>query len=229
MTNYDPNQGAPGAPYASYPPPPPSYPPQPPAAGGRTNGLAVASLVLGIVWLCGVGSILALVFGAMALSRIKRTGEGGRGLAIAGIVLGSIGAVMLVISVAAIAGSGGDDDSDTSTGTTEAGQTTEDGPETDSNNEENPPPEDINDDTSCTTEAGLGPVARGTLTNHSSGLSGYLISVGFLDAAGTRVAEGTAIVNNVQAGQTANWEAPAFDPSVQFETCEVVSVERLAQ
>jgi uncharacterized protein DUF4190 len=228
MTNYDPT-GAPNAPYPSYPPPPPS-PPAGYPTGGRTNGLAVASLVLGIVWLCGVGSILALVLGFMALGRIKRTGEGGRGMAIAGIVLGTIGAVVLVISIAAIAGSSSSDDDDTSTGTTAANETTaDDGPETDSNNTDNPPPADINGEPDCTTDPALGPIARGTLTNHSSGLSGYLISVGFLDAAGTRVAEGTAIVNNVQADQTANWEASALDPGVQFDTCEVVSVERLAQ
>jgi uncharacterized protein DUF4190 len=219
---YNPYQGAPSAPYQSYPPQPPSYPPP---AGSRTNGLAVASLVLGIVWLCGVGSILALIFGFVALGRIKRTGEGGRGLAIAGIVLGSIGAVMLVISIAAIAGSSSDDD--TSSDTTAAA--TDDGPETDSGNTEHPPPADINGEPDCTTDPALGPIARGTLTNHSSELSGYMISVDFEDGTGTRVAAGTAIVNNVQAGQTANWEAAALDPDVQFETCEVVSVERLAQ
>jgi hypothetical protein len=228
MSNYDPNAGAPSAPYPSYPPPSPSYPPPPPA-GSRTNGLAVASLVLGIVWLCGVGSILALIFGCVALSRIKRTGEGGRGMAIAGIVLGSIGAIVLVISIAALASSGDDDDTsnDSSSDTTAAA--TDAGPETDSNNTEHPPPADINGEPDCTTDPALGPVARGTLTNHSSELSGYMISVDFEDGAGTRVAEGTAFVNNVQPNQTANWEASSLEPDVQFETCEIVSVERLAQ
>lgn len=57
----------------------------------RNNALAIASLVLGIIWICGIGSILALILGIVALSQIKKTGAGGRGLAIAGIVLGALG------------------------------------------------------------------------------------------------------------------------------------------
>lgn len=63
----------------------------------KTNGLAVASLVLGIVWLYWIGSILALVFGYRAKNQIDRSGgrEGGRGLAVAGIVLGWVGMAFL--------------------------------------------------------------------------------------------------------------------------------------
>ena len=59
----------------------------------RTSGLAIASLVLGILWLCGVGSLLATIFGAVALSQISRSrGQiEGKGLAVAGLVLGIIG------------------------------------------------------------------------------------------------------------------------------------------
>lgn len=68
-----------------------------------TNGFAVASLVLGIVWFWGIGSILALVFGYVAKSQIdqSRGAEGGRGMAIAGIVLGWVGVagVLLVIAL----------------------------------------------------------------------------------------------------------------------------------
>lgn len=145
------------------------------------------------------------------------------------LIGGAVVAVILlvvVISVIAVIASGGDEDD--GDGDTAGTETTAAGPETNSGNEENPPPEDLDGEPTCTTEAGLGPVARGSLTNHSSELSGYLISVGFLDAAGTRVAEGTTAVNNVQPDQTANWEAPAFAPDVQFATCEVVSIERLA-
>ncbi|MBI4259674.1 MAG: DUF4190 domain-containing protein [Actinobacteria bacterium] len=70
-----------------------------PAGGGvyarRTNGMAVAALVLGIVWIYGVGSLLALIFGLLARGDIDRSGgaQGGRGMAVAGIVLGIIGLV----------------------------------------------------------------------------------------------------------------------------------------
>jgi hypothetical protein len=97
-------------------PPPPAHGTQPeygppPAYGGagygytpyaapaRTNGLAIASLVLGIVWLEGLGSILALIFGYIALRQIKQRQQRGRGLAIAGVVLGWIGVALLALVI----------------------------------------------------------------------------------------------------------------------------------
>jgi len=71
------------------------------ATQGKTNGLAIASLVLGIVWIYGIGSILALVFGYQAKKQIDASGgrESGRGMAIAGIVLGWIGVGLLVLVI----------------------------------------------------------------------------------------------------------------------------------
>lgn len=77
-------------------PPPPYYPPYPPVPR-PTNGLAIAAMVLGILWLYWVGSVLALVFGYVARSQIRQTGHGGDGMAIAGIVLGWVGVGMLVL------------------------------------------------------------------------------------------------------------------------------------
>jgi hypothetical protein len=103
------------------------------------------------------------------------------------------------------------------------------GTETNSGNNDNPPPEDINEDLACSSQPGVGPTASGTLTNNSSGTSGYIISVGFVDEAGTRVADATAFVNNVQAGQTATWEAPSLSDGTLYSTCEVTNVDRMAQ
>jgi hypothetical protein len=78
------------------------------APARKTNGFAVASMVLGIVWAYWIGSILALVFGYIATSQIKRSGgtQTGRGMAIAGIVLGWIGvALIVVVIIVAIADS----------------------------------------------------------------------------------------------------------------------------
>lgn len=60
-----------------------------------TNGLAIASLVLGILWLGGLGSVLALIFGLVALRQIKQSGKGqsGHGFAVAGTILGGVGTV----------------------------------------------------------------------------------------------------------------------------------------
>lgn len=59
----------------------------------RTSGLAIASLVLGILVLCGIGSLLATIFGAVSLGQISRSNGTltGKGMAVAGLVLGIIG------------------------------------------------------------------------------------------------------------------------------------------
>jgi hypothetical protein len=74
--------------------------------------MAIASLVLGILWLWWIGSVLALVFGYVAKKQIRERNEGGSGLATAGIVLGWIGvgalALLIVLGIAvASSGSGG--------------------------------------------------------------------------------------------------------------------------
>jgi hypothetical protein len=77
-----------------------------PSAVPATNGMAVASLVLGIVWLYGIGSILALVFGYTGKRQIDESGgtQSGRGLAVAGIVLGWIGVGGVVVLILAAVG-----------------------------------------------------------------------------------------------------------------------------
>jgi uncharacterized protein DUF4190 len=64
-----------------------------------TNGMAVASLVLGILWLGGIGAVLALIFGTKAKKQIdwSNGAQGGRGIANAGVVLGIVGIVGAVI------------------------------------------------------------------------------------------------------------------------------------
>lgn len=91
-----------------------SMPPPPPnaafTAAPPTNGLAIASMVLGIVWIYWIGSLLALIFGYVALNQIKRTGDQGRGMAIAGIVLGWVafaGLALIIVLAIAIAGGSG--------------------------------------------------------------------------------------------------------------------------
>jgi hypothetical protein len=99
--------GYPPPPPGGYPPPPPgSYPPPPPGGYGYqplpqatgTNGMAIASLVCSLLGLlCGIGSIVGLILGFIALGRINKTGQGGRGMAIAGIAIGAISLVLSIV------------------------------------------------------------------------------------------------------------------------------------
>ncbi|QES43605.1 hypothetical protein DEJ49_23800 [Streptomyces venezuelae] len=61
------------------------------------NGFAIASLVFGIF--CFVPAV-GLVLGLVGLAQIKKKGERGKGLAIAGSILSVVGIVLLVLSVA---------------------------------------------------------------------------------------------------------------------------------
>lgn len=74
-------------------PPPGFMMSQMPVALGptRTNTMAILALAFGIG-----GGLLGIVFGHMALSQIATTGERGRGMAIAGLVLGYAGLVATV-------------------------------------------------------------------------------------------------------------------------------------
>lgn len=67
----------------------------------RTNGLAIASPILGLFWFGWLGSVLAIVLGHIALSQIDRSQgtQSGRGLAIAGLALGYCGMAMLALTV----------------------------------------------------------------------------------------------------------------------------------
>jgi hypothetical protein len=98
---YAPVPPSPG--YAAAPPgygtPPPGYGAPAPAYGApanyrpKTSALAVFALIFSIVWILGVGSVLAVLFGILALVVVGRSQgrKRGRGLAIAGIIIGVIG------------------------------------------------------------------------------------------------------------------------------------------
>jgi hypothetical protein len=67
------------------------------AAVPQHDGLAIASLVLSLVWLGGLGSFLAVIFGHSSRGAAKRAGRPASGLATAGIILGWIGLVVIVL------------------------------------------------------------------------------------------------------------------------------------
>lgn len=96
-----------GAPYGvPYPGPDPGYSGYPGYPGypgylappqATTNTLSIVALVSSVVGLlCGIGSILGIVLGAVAIGQIKKSGQRGHGLAVAAIV---VGIASLVLSI----------------------------------------------------------------------------------------------------------------------------------
>jgi hypothetical protein len=65
-----------------------------------TNALAVVSLIAGIasfIFVPFIGAIVAVITGHVARSQVRRTGEGGDGMALAGLTLGYVHLVLWVI------------------------------------------------------------------------------------------------------------------------------------
>lgn len=62
------------------------------------NGLAVTGFVLSLCgFFTGVTFIIGLILSAVGLSQTKKTGEGGRGMALAGTIIGAIGTAFTVL------------------------------------------------------------------------------------------------------------------------------------
>ena len=85
-----PGYGQPPASGTAYPPA--AYPP----AASQSDGKAIASLVLGLVGLCGIGSLLAVILGHQSRGEAKRQGREPSGMALAGVILGYLGLVAMV-------------------------------------------------------------------------------------------------------------------------------------
>jgi hypothetical protein len=89
--------------------PPPGYPPQyqyggygypPPRQQSGTNGMAIAAMVCGICgFLCLVPGLVGIILGAVSLPQIRRSQQNGRGMAITGIVVGSLWIVAFVLLI----------------------------------------------------------------------------------------------------------------------------------
>ena len=66
----------------------------------------MCSLVLWVV--CGpIGPILGVIFGFIALNQIKQSGEGGRGIALVGIIIGGVAIVLGVLALILVIAYGG--------------------------------------------------------------------------------------------------------------------------
>jgi hypothetical protein len=91
----------PSGPSGPYPPPPPPLPYQAPPPGyyapppAKTNWWAIVSLVFGILG----GILISVICGIVGLNKAKR-GQGGRGLAIAGLVLSGLWVLVFAAGIA---------------------------------------------------------------------------------------------------------------------------------
>ena len=87
------------------PPPVAAAPEAPDAAAYRAPAtdllamLAIGASAAGVTFVPLLGSLAGIVLGAIALPRIRRTGAGGRPLAIGAIVLGALGLVAIVATI----------------------------------------------------------------------------------------------------------------------------------
>ena len=80
---------------------------QAPVAAPKTSGMAIASLVCGILGFCtaGIGGLVGLVLGIVAIAKINASNGalGGRGLSVAGIIVSALGLVVgAVLALSAI-------------------------------------------------------------------------------------------------------------------------------
>lgn len=96
-------------PAPAYGQPAPAYGQTAPAygqpTGAKTNTLAIIALVASLIGLfTGIGFLAGIICGHISLSQIKKTGEQGRGMAIAGLIIGYIGIVVsIILTIAFIA------------------------------------------------------------------------------------------------------------------------------
>ena len=76
-----------------------------PVVANPTSGLAIGALICGIaeIFTLGFAAIPAVILGHLARQQIKRTGERGEGMAIAGLVLGYLGIGIWTLIIIALA------------------------------------------------------------------------------------------------------------------------------
>ncbi|MCU1370190.1 MAG: hypothetical protein JWO77_1384 [Ilumatobacteraceae bacterium] len=90
-------------PRSAYAPPPQPIVPRP--GSGGLSALAVASLVLSLFF--PFGAVPAVIVGFIALPRIRRRNQDGRGLAIAGIVIGGVVIALGLVAAVVVFAVGG--------------------------------------------------------------------------------------------------------------------------
>jgi hypothetical protein len=132
--------------------------------------------------------------------------------------------VALVVAVAlAVTGCAPEDD----TPPTSTAGDSDSGVDTNSGNTDNPPQDDVTITTCGANALDLIEVS-GTIVNHSSKSSNYLIEVDVVAADGTVYGQGFAAVNALDGGARAEWQAITAAEQRDGATCRLRSVDRFA-
>jgi hypothetical protein len=76
------------------------------------SGMAITGFVFSLLWLGGFGSLAAVVVCGIAMKRAKTRGQNGRGLAVAGLILGVLGLLASIWLVLVLVGLGSAMDSE---------------------------------------------------------------------------------------------------------------------
>lgn len=181
--------------------PQPQYAPAPP-----TNTMAILSLVFAFLFWP-----LAIVFGHMARKQIDQTGEGGRGLATAGLAISYVGVAffaLLMVIFAASAGSANGSLTGASLPATSAAMS------------------DVSV-TECGNDGPLGwSSATVKITNSTDRVQSYFVTVSVNDAAGNRLGEANGASNSVAPGQSATTELLG-GAAYGIASCTVANVNRI--
>jgi hypothetical protein len=186
--------------------------PVPVAAPGGSNGLAVAALVMGILtYFClgPLGAILAIVLGFLGLKRAKEINVG-RGMSIAGIVLGGVGLVGMAIAVVILIIAGGSATTHLNNigGVADAStyQLTQG---------------------SCNVDSFGSATFEGTIKNTTSSSKNFSVKAEFRNKSnGAVIDTSTDLVSSISAGDTAQWSitSSSTDSGTQLG-CKVLEVD----
>src|SRR5687768_11769373 len=86
--------------------PPMGYQQNVPPQAPRSNGAAVGSLICGLLGCLGITALAAIILGILGIKKAKDPQVGGKGMAIAGLVLGILWLIGSTIGIVALVGGG---------------------------------------------------------------------------------------------------------------------------
>lgn len=68
----------------------------------RADGLAIASFICSLFWIGGIGAVIGIILGHLHRAYAQQDGQKPSGLATAGLVLGYLGLLAIVITLVVV-------------------------------------------------------------------------------------------------------------------------------